>query len=99
MPGRAVFAATLAVALLFAGWTQAAPARPARTITDPATFVAGVYKRLATDRNYSPPHDVYTPRLNALWADMERDAKGEVGRVDFEFWTNAQDWELKNVKV
>jgi hypothetical protein len=100
MPGPSLIAAVLAAAFVaFAGSALAAGKAPTPPITDPAAFVTGVYKRLATDRNYAPASDFYTPRLKALWADMEHDAGGEVGRVDFEFWTNAQDWEIKDVKV
>lgn len=89
----------LAAAALSAGPAAQAAAPAPRAITDPQAFVTGVYKRLAADPNYAPPTDIYTPRLKALWADMTRDARGEVGRVDFEFWTNAQDWALKGVVV
>jgi hypothetical protein len=29
----------------------------------------------------------------------KREAHGEVGRIDFDFWSNAQDWKLSEVKV
>jgi hypothetical protein len=83
----------------------AAPARasahaPAPTvIRDPRAFVAGVYARLTRGVDFSPPEDIYSPRLAALWAGMEHDAGGEVGRVDFMFWVNAQDGEISDVAV
>ena len=69
------------------------------TIADPAAFVRMTYEKLAKDQNYAPPEDIYTPRLAALIALEKKEAGGEVGRMDFEFWTNAQDWSLKDVKV
>jgi hypothetical protein len=52
-------------------------------ITDPAAFVT----------------EVYTPRLEALFAADDRRRHGEVGCIDFVFWVNGQDWELNNVSV
>ena len=78
-----------------------APA-PARTmlITDPKAFVTEVYANLAKNSGYAPPDNVYTPRLQSLWTKMVQETpQDEVGAIDFEPWTNAQDWELKNVVV
>ena len=85
--------------LLLLVFPGASAAKPTPPIHDPKAFVASVYHRLATDHNYSPPTDIYTKRLNALWAGMDRDANGEVGRVDFEFWANGQDWEITNTVI
>ena len=81
--------AVLAVAVLAFASTPAAAA--ATTISDPAAFVQGVYARLAKGGDYSPPEDIYTPRLAALWALEAREARGEVGRIDFLFWIDGQD--------
>ncbi|MFI4975460.1 MAG: hypothetical protein ACHP84_13050 [Caulobacterales bacterium] len=76
------------------------PALAAPThISDPKAFVTQVYHRLATDQNYTAPEDIYTAHLKALFADEKHDAGDEVGRVDFDFWTDAQDWSLKDPKV
>ena len=78
------------------------PAHAATRIDDPVKFVSGVYAKLqvANPKNdYREPEDIYTPRLAALFALAEKEAAGEVGRIDFDFWTNSQDFELKDVKV
>ena len=86
--------ATVAAAALLCGTAWAGT-----NIADPTTFVRTTYQKLAKDQNYAPPEDIYTPRLAALIALEKKEAGGEVGRIDFEFWTNAQDWSLKDVKV
>jgi hypothetical protein len=72
-------------------------------ISDPLAFVSDVYKHFAkpspASSTYQPPDDIYTPRLQKLIRDDRKRAKGEVGCLDFDFWVNGQDWELKNVKV
>ena len=84
----------LAAVLAFAG-----PASAATAIADPAGFVRSVYARLAKGGDYIPPEDIYSPRLNTLFAGERRDAKGEVGRIDFLFWINGQDGQPSAVKV
>ena len=76
----------------------------ATDIGDPGEFVKDVYKKLAASETstrgpYAPPTDIYSPRLAALFAADEARAKGEVGCIDFDFWINAQDSELKEVRV
>lgn len=61
---------------------------------EPEVYVAAVYDRLANRQPWETPAALYTPRLAALWADMRKDAGDEVGRVNFDFWVNAQDAEL-----
>lgn len=92
MRTRLALAALAALAL-------GAPAFAATTINDPVAFVRGVYQKLATQRAYNEPEDIYTPRLAALMALEKKEAGDEVGRLDFDFWVNAQDWTLKDVKV
>jgi hypothetical protein len=86
-------------AFLLLVFAEVSIAKPTPAIIDPKAFVTSVYQKLATDKNYSPPTDIYTRHLANLWADMEHDANGEVGRVDFEFWADGQDWQIKNVDV
>ena len=81
----AAIVATLALAF------AARPAAAATVITDPASFVQGVYARLAKGGDYIPPEDIYTPRLAYLWALEAREAGKEVGRIDFLFWIDGQD--------
>ena len=75
----------------------------ATRIDDPKTFVTEVYRRLvaaqSTHSTYSPPDDVYTPRLEKLLRDDKRKAKGEVGCLDFVFWVNAQDWTITQLTI
>lgn len=97
-----LFAALLTLLLAM----TALPAAAATKITDPKAFVADVYARLAKDQDkldvklgYGPPEDIYTPRLEGLWAEEIKDADGELGRLDFFFWVNGQDWKLSDVAV
>ena len=79
-----------------------APAQAATRIDDPVKFVSGLYARMAASTAKTPyvaPEDIYTPHLAALFALESKDAGGEVGRLDFDFWSNAQDWQLSGVKV
>jgi hypothetical protein len=71
----------------------------ATDISDPAAFVKDVYRRIVSSARYTPPSDIYTPRLKALFDEDARRAKGEVGCIDFDFWTNAQDPQLKDVRI
>ena len=73
----------------------------ARTrIADPARFVGEVYARLARSEPYTPPEDIYSPRLAQLWALEARESpKDEVGRIDFLFWINGQDGSPSAVKI
>lgn len=80
------------------------PALPASTrIDDPVSFAAGVYRHFIQTENkdsvYKPPEDIYTPRLSKLFRDDEKRAKGEVGCLDFDFWVNAQDWNITELSV
>ncbi len=72
----------------------------AQTVGDePPVFVAQVYDRLANDGDYDAPDALYTPRLLALWQDMRRDSGDGIGRLDFDYWTNAQDWRLSDISI
>jgi hypothetical protein len=84
------------VVFLFAPALSSAATR----IDDPAKFVSGVYAKLsASSGDYAAPEDIYTPHLASLWALEKKESGGEVGRMDFEFWTGTQDWELSGVNV
>jgi hypothetical protein len=52
-----------------------------------------------SNKPFVAPEDIYTPRLAALFALDAKEAGGEVGRMDFDIWSNAQDWQLSAVKV
>ncbi len=82
----------------------ALPALAAPTnISDPLAFVKEVYRHFVEDKStpnsYVPPQDIFTPRLKALIDNDRRQAKGEVGCLDFDFWVNGQDWSIKSVAV
>lgn len=93
----------LLVWIAFAAVLLGPSATQARTkIADPVQFVAMLYAKMAAatvEKPYVAPEDVYTPRLAALFALAKREAHGEVGRIDFDFWSNAQDWQLSEVNV
>ena len=65
----------------------------------PPVYVASVYDRLARGETFEAPDALYTPRLLALWKDMDKDAGGEVGRLDANYWTNSQDWTISDVTI
>jgi hypothetical protein len=72
-------------------------------ITDPEVFVRGVYRQIvahAKDSSFAPPEDIYTPQLAALFAADKKKSGGEVGCIDFDFWTNSQDpTGLRDIRV
>src|SRR5580693_3751177 len=72
-------------------------------ISDPTGFVAEVYQHFveaqSTGNAYTPPEDIYTEPLKKLFQHDKKQAKGEVGCLDFVFWINAQDWTLTNLSV
>jgi hypothetical protein len=77
-----------------------APVQAGTKIDDPVKFVSVLYAKMAAATSASPaPEDIYTPRLASLFALEQKEAGGEVGRIDFDFWSNAQDWQLSGVKV
>jgi len=81
---------TILAIVLATSWAYAAT-----TIDDPVKFVKWIY----TLKDKPPPDDIYTPRLQELFALEKREAGGEVGRMDFDFWRNAQDSAIGDLKV
>ncbi|HXC55856.1 MAG TPA: hypothetical protein VNU97_11225 [Rhizomicrobium sp.] len=70
------------------------PAAAATRIDDPAAFIAGIYARFKKNPGYQPPQDIYTPRLAGLFAADRREtgtAPPTYGRLDFNFWNDAED--------
>ena len=81
-------------------WPAAANAQ----VDDPRAFVAATYARYARAANDPPAEQAraYSPRLRALFAAYERWARAHddlVGSLDFDWWVNAQDWEIHGVAV
>jgi hypothetical protein len=90
---RMLTALALAAAFFVTAEAQAAPTR----IDDPLKFVKAVY---ATTVGKKPePDDIYSTRLGALLALDSKEAHGEVGRIDFDFWMNGQDGAITGVTV
>ena len=79
------------------------PASPGG-VTDPIAFVRQVYtpapagRSVAAFNGYSRQPE-FSPRLRALFADDERYANGEVGRLAFNPYTGAQDDDVTQVSV
>jgi len=92
----------LAFALLFAA---AAPASAQRHgVPDPRAFVAATYARYQARPDVPPPNRarIYSPRLRHLFDgyDAWQRAHGdEVGALDFDWWTNAQDYRIRNLQL
>jgi hypothetical protein len=85
---------------------MAGAASAATRIDDPKAFIAGIYDRLAKDQedvdaraDFEPPSDIWTPALARDWAEEEKARNGELGRLDFFFWVNGQDWKLSGIEV
>jgi hypothetical protein len=106
--GKAFLACAAAVAALNAAGTAiAAPAHRAahaRGVEDPRAFVAQRFAGYRSGTDHVPPDPVwaYSPRLAALFAVYDRwqhRHHDEVGSIDFDWWINAQDWELSGVAV
>jgi hypothetical protein len=88
---------TFALFLLSPALSQAAT-----KIDDPAKFVKGVYAQLAAvtpTKTYTEPDHFYTPHLASLWALEKKEGGDGVGRIDFDFWVNGQDWALTGINV
>ncbi|MGZ5961582.1 MAG: hypothetical protein ACXWLE_10920 [Rhizomicrobium sp.] len=72
-------------------------AQAATQIDDPVKFVTAEYAMVVGKK--PEPDDVYTPRLSALFDLDTKEAGGEVGRIDFDFWMNGQDGTISGVTV
>ena len=92
------------ILLGLAALALALPAAANAQVDDPRAFVAATYARYARAANDPPAEPVraYSPRLRALFAAYERWARAHddlVGALDFDWWVNAQDWEIHGVAV
>jgi hypothetical protein len=72
-------------------------------LSDPRAFVAATYARYRAHPDVPPPDRsfAYSPRLRALFAAYDRDLSGGdlVGSLHFDWWTNAQDYRIANVRL
>lgn len=92
----------LAFVLLFGAALPASAQR--HGVPDPRAFVAATYARYQARPNVPPPdmRRVYSPELRQLfdrydaWARRHPDV---VGALDFDWWTNAQDYRIRNLSV
>ncbi len=95
----------LTILLALALPAAAVAAARARGVTDPRAFVAGqyaAYVRGAGDHTPPDPVWTYSDRLRALFDAYNRWQRRHddlVGALDFDWWINAQDWELHDVNV
>lgn len=71
----------------------------AQPIADPVAYVKKNYQLLAADKYHPDDPSTFTPRLKALFDLEKKDAGGEVGRLDFDYWINGQDGKVANVSV
>ena len=75
-------------------------AHAATRIDDPEKFVRSVYAQYEKSHDAKgAPDDIYSTRLSDLFALDSKEAGGEVGRIDFDPWIDAQDFEIHNVHV
>ena len=94
--------ARLRLALAILSFSCTLTLSAATRIDDPKAFVSDVYRRLSATHpsdSYSPPDDIYTPRLAKLFRDDRRKAHGEVGCLEILFWVNGQDYVIKNLAI
>jgi hypothetical protein len=104
--GKLFLAFVAAAALASPGAASAAPAHRAahaRGVEDPRLFVQQRYAAYLRGADHFPPDPVwaYSPRLAGLFAGLDRWQRrhpDDVG-LDFDWWINAQDWELSRVSV
>ena len=75
---------------------ETAWAKPIK-VTDPVAAMKGLYAKLEKD-DYSTELPL-SARLNALLALDSKEAHGEVGRLDGDYFTNSQDAKIANVVV
>ena len=93
----------IAFALLFAAIAPAS-AQTRRGVEDPRAFVTATYARYQANPNV-PPTDqsaVYSPRLKRLFDAYDawgRQHSDLVGALDFDWWTNAQEYRISRVLV
>ncbi|HEY2071197.1 MAG TPA: DUF3828 domain-containing protein [Rhizomicrobium sp.] len=85
--------------LFFAALLCAFIATPALAAdaSSPKAIILDVYAHIQKNVEFDPPNSLLTPRLAGLIAGDTADAKGEVGRLDVDFWINGQDGKITKV--
>jgi hypothetical protein len=84
--------------------TPAAAPADGRGVDDPRAFVEQRYAAYRNEPSSAPewPAFAYSDRLKALfdaYDAWQRQHQDEVGSLDFDWWINAQDWELSPATV
>src|SRR5215468_7829231 len=88
-----LISAVAVVCVLSIGTAAAKPA----AVTDPAAAMKALYAKLEKD-DYSTKLPL-SARLDALMALDTKEAHGEVGRLDGDYFTNSQDAKISDVTV
>ena len=85
------------------GATAPAAAEATRGVEDPRAFIASEYAAIARDPGEPrTPAFAYSDRLRALFDAYDAWTAGQdglVGALDFDWWTNSQDWVLTDLRV
>lgn len=73
-----------------------------RGVEDPRAFVREMYSRYeaVNDAPIPEPRFAYSARLSALFEaydTWQREHENLVGALDFDWWSNAQDWRISNL--
>ena len=88
----------LIVAVFFAcGFATAAFAAP--PADEPKAIVQGIYAQMIKTTTFTPPDNIYSPRIQELFAEDRADGEkgGGVGRLDWDPWVNGQDFQITNI--
>lgn len=97
-------AAALAVPVSAAAQPMATAAQAGRGVDDPGAFVAAHYDAYRRNPEAPPadPEFAYSDRLRTLfdayaaWTAQHEDL---IGSLDFDWWTNSQDWRIDRVEI
>ena len=90
--------------LMIAAMALGAFAGPQRGVEDPRAFVAQTYEgyRANPESPHPDPAYAYSDRLRGLFEAYEAWARSHddlVGALDFDWWVNAQDWDIRQVSI
>jgi hypothetical protein len=66
---------------------------------DPVTVVRGLYRGYERNKPPELAKQPFSPRIRKLLAADKAQAKGEVGRLDFDPIVNGQDWKIADLSV
>ena len=90
------------ILMLVAALATAAFTQVPRGVDDPRAFVAATYARYQSNPNVPPPDQgfAYSEWLGGLFIAYDNWARAHddlVGALDFDWWTNSQDYRISNV--